>query len=129
MERKRGGCLSKVSFTWPVKGLCNGILKGVFSWEDGLYAIWSYRGFCFIHISWGYLHLWTRPLLFPLLFYPSSFFSFFSSLYLSFFFFFSSFLSFLSFFFFIKFLKIYIIVRKGVRIFRDTPAAVKPHSM
>lgn len=52
-------------------------LKGVFSLEDGLYAIWSYKGHLSMQILWSinfFGHTLSFPLFFPLysasLFFP-----------------------------------------------------------
>lgn len=50
--------------------------------DDGLYAIWSNRGLCFVHISWGYLRLWSHPIHSSLFYHSSFFFRFFFSLFL-----------------------------------------------
>lgn len=122
-ERGRGGglagvgvgvsCLSEISFTWPEKGLHNGISKGVFSLGDGLYAIWSYKGFLVLYTSHGVSISSDMSSLSPLILSLSFFFSFFFS--------FSLFFLFFIYFFFFK--KLY--NSEKACVFRDTPAGGK----
>lgn len=60
------------------KGAMEWHLKGVFSLEDGLYAIWSYKGHLSMQILWS-INFFGHTLSFPLfcLSFFSRFFSFF----------------------------------------------------